>query len=570
MPDRKFLSGIMSASPERLIKVRQDIAEGSEPGLRFYLMVVISTMIAGLGLITNSTAVIIGAMLVAPLMTPIFGISLALISNNPRLLGYAIQAEVVGVVAAVGMGYVLGLVYPGLEPTPEMVSRTNPHLFDLLVAIFSGFAGAYALVDEKISPALPGVAIATAIVPPLANTGLCFSLGAYSGGIGSFLLFFSNFLSILLVGSIVFWVFNMSKDHAGLDKKGIIKKFGLPIISFLIIAVLLSQSLLKIGHDRAVKNTIRTTLSHAFRDQPSLSYESSMYSEDKDTIYVFADVYSSRQISPVLVNTLQQELESTLGKTTKLALRGTRTETVLAPGNLAQIMKLNLDGEFVSKAPSKKVIQTQLADSTIRNYLTNSPATQLKFVRTLKHNERLVVVASIDGLSPPDLGNIQEVEEILRQTLEEPDLDFIVRYQQSTLYDSEGLYQFAMTGFSDLTPKQKTAVQKAKSILRDWFANSPEASLIALNHTVINTQIHFLIEISSIVTFEIADVRELEQFIQKKTGVHISLHVLTKPEVLTSAAGHEPYIDFVKKVQETMGPKVKGELKKIYKESDLH
>ncbi|WP_163340106.1 DUF389 domain-containing protein [Desulfopila sp. IMCC35008] len=569
MSDSNFFTGSLSASPQRLRKVHADIAEGSEPGLRFYLMVVISTMIAGLGLITNSTAVIIGAMLVAPLMTPIFGISLALIRNDARLLGYAIQAEVVGVVAAVGMGYVLGLIYPGLEPTPEMISRTNPHLFDLLVAVFSGFAGAYALVDEKISPALPGVAIATAIVPPLANTGLCFSLGAYSGGIGSFLLFFSNFLSILLVGSIVFWAFKMSREYDGLDKKVVVKKFGLPIISFFIIAVLLSHSLAKIGHDRAVKNTIRTTLSQALKDHPTLSYEKSIYNEDKDIIYVFADVYSSRQISPILVNALQEKLEVALGKPTKLAIRGTLTETVLAPGNLAQIMQLNLDGEFVSEAPSKMIIQTQLANSTIRNYLTALPAVQLKYVRIFKHNERLVVVASIDGLSPLDLGNLKEAEELLRQILEEPDLDLVVRYQQSTLYDSEGLYHFAMTGFKDLTPPQKNAINKAKSILADWFAELPEASLIALNHTVLDAQIHFLVEISSLMTFEVDRVRKLEQLIKKETGEHIRLHVLSKPEVLTSADGHEPYLDFAKKVHKTMGPKVQEELKKIIIESEL-
>jgi len=197
-------------TPERSRFVRQEIADGSEPGLRFYIMVILSTGIAGFGLVMNSTAVIIGAMLVAPLMTPIFGIASALIRSDAHLLEKAIRAEIAGVVAAILMGFVLGKIYPGLAPTPEMLARTQPQLFDLLVAIFSGFAGAYALVDEKISPALPGVAIATAIVPPLANTGLCFAVGAYAGGIGSFLLFFSNFLSILLVASVVFWFFRMS------------------------------------------------------------------------------------------------------------------------------------------------------------------------------------------------------------------------------------------------------------------------------------------------------------------------------------------------------------------------
>ena len=175
----------LSVTAERARIVQQDIAEGSEPGMRFYILVVVSTMIAGFGLVMNSTAVVIGAMLVAPLMTPIFGMALALVRSDAHLLGRAGRAEIAGVVAAILMGFLLGKIYPGLEPTPEMLARTQPQLFDLLVAIFSGFAGAYALVDEKISPALPGVAIATAIVPPLANTGLCFAVGAYAGGVGS-------------------------------------------------------------------------------------------------------------------------------------------------------------------------------------------------------------------------------------------------------------------------------------------------------------------------------------------------------------------------------------------------
>jgi len=143
-------------------------------------------------------------MLVAPLMTPIFGIALALIRGDATLLGRAVRAEIVGVLLSVALALCFGFLIPELEATTEMISRTKPNLLDLLVAVFAGFAGAYALVDEHISPALPGVAIATAIVPPLANTGLCIALGAYYGALGSFLLFFANFLSILLIAGAVF------------------------------------------------------------------------------------------------------------------------------------------------------------------------------------------------------------------------------------------------------------------------------------------------------------------------------------------------------------------------------
>ncbi|HSQ86590.1 MAG TPA: TIGR00341 family protein, partial [Desulfobacterales bacterium] len=206
---------------ERVVTVYEDIERGSKPELRFYAMVGASTAIAAFGLIMNSTAVVIGAMLVAPLMTPIFGIALALVRGDASLLGRAIRAEIVGVILTVSLAACFGLVIPELEVTQEMLSRTSPNLLDLLVAVFAGFAGAYAMVDEHISPALPGVAIATAIVPPLANSGLCLALGAYYGAMGSFLLFFANFLSILLVASAIFFASGMAHEFESITKKDV-------------------------------------------------------------------------------------------------------------------------------------------------------------------------------------------------------------------------------------------------------------------------------------------------------------------------------------------------------------
>jgi len=124
------------------------------------------------------------------------------------------------------LGFLLAFVNPYPEATPEMLARTKPNLFDLIVAVLAGFDGAYAFVDEKISPALPRVAIATAIVPPLANSGLCIAYGAYHGAFGSLLLFFANFLSILLVASILFFKAGMTRES------DTIKKVVLPLQIF--------------------------------------------------------------------------------------------------------------------------------------------------------------------------------------------------------------------------------------------------------------------------------------------------------------------------------------------------
>ena len=125
----------LKISRERFEVVNRDFSDGSEPALRFYILVVVSTLIASFGLIANSTAVVIGAMLVAPLMTPIFGISLALVRGDSDLLGRAARAEIVGVSTAVIMTVVLGWAIGDFDVTPEMLSRTRPNLFDLFHAL---------------------------------------------------------------------------------------------------------------------------------------------------------------------------------------------------------------------------------------------------------------------------------------------------------------------------------------------------------------------------------------------------------------------------------------------------
>ena len=200
----------IKTSPERREFVVKEVSSGSEPGIRFYLLLTTSALIAAFGLIANSTAVIIGAMLVSPLMTPIIGSSLGLVIGDGRLFANSLRSVVVGTVLAILFSSLLGFLPLALEATPEMLLRVRPTLLDLLVAVLAGFAGAYAMIDEKVSPALPGVAIAVAIVPPLSNTGICLSLGYYSGAFGSFMLFFANFLSILLVASATFLPFKVT------------------------------------------------------------------------------------------------------------------------------------------------------------------------------------------------------------------------------------------------------------------------------------------------------------------------------------------------------------------------
>ncbi len=563
------LPQVTRITPERAQFVVQEISEASEPGLRFYILVIVSTMIAGFGLTMNSTAVIIGAMLVAPLMTPIFGMALALIRGDAHLLGKASQAEIAGVAAAVAMGFILGLVYPSLEPTPEMISRTQPQLFDLMVAIFSGFAGAYALVDEKISPALPGVAIATAIVPPLANTGLCFAVGAYAGGVGSFLLFFSNFLSILLVASIVFWFFGMTGKYHDLGKEVVIRRFSLPVLGFFIVAVVLSNTLYKISLDRHLKSTITEVLITSLAQLPNKNFVRMVYQHDDDKIHVLAHVDSASVISPTQVSRIQDNLAAQLQQPVELIVQSNVARTVGALDALNQVNAMNLDGNFINKDVHPRVIKSKQADTIIRNFIAERPGITLLQTQLLEKDKRDILLATITGLIYPSAEAVKEVESVLREKLEEPNLELIVRFQKYELLNRKGRHRGELTGFIELTEDQQADIEKIAEALDNWFAQQADYSFTGTDYTMIDEEFYFYLDVAGPHFFPIEKVQELQTAARQKSGQKVNVFVISSGETVATTEGYQPYEIFTHHILDKLAPSLKQELRKLIEQSHL-
>ena len=529
-------------TPDRFRVIYQEVKEGSEPGLRFYILVAVSTLIAGFGLITNSTAVVIGAMLVAPLMTPIFGMTLALIRGNTDLLGKSIRAEVVGVVASVFMGFVLGSLAPIMDATPEMLARTEPNLFDLLVAVLAGFAGSYAMVDEKISPALPGVAIATAIVPPLANSGICFSLGAYVGGIGSFLLFFANFLSILLVASITFTVFGLARNFGTLSKKDIFKRFGIVIVSFILVAGFLTQALVKIAREKKIESKIHALLSDEVSAMPLTGMDKMMYEIDGDKLYVLANIHSSNIISPLAVKKIENHLADLVGMPTELIIRSVMSRDISSAGSVNRIVTNNLDGFFISNDLPPKVRMTKTAEQVIREYMATQFGLVLLDVDLFEADGHPVIFASVIGVRKLSEDEISLLENHLQQALDQPGLRFLVRQMQFELYSKNGLirYQWAPLEYL-LSAEQKNVIATARAYLEDQFKNRPDIFLENINASYVDNHYCFLLELTGNRIFSDAEVRALEQTVTKETGAPVKIYAWSRPGVVAVSNGYASY-----------------------------
>ena len=174
---------------------------------RFLALMAFASVLASLGVIVDSTAIVIGAMLVAPLMTPLMAASLSLAVGWSRRAARAGLVAVGGALLAVAIGMVVGAAMPlplGLASNPQVLSRTAPSLIDLAVALAAGGAGAFALARRDVADALPGVAIAISLVPPLTVVGITLQAGELVLAAGATLLFATNVTSILVAGAAVF------------------------------------------------------------------------------------------------------------------------------------------------------------------------------------------------------------------------------------------------------------------------------------------------------------------------------------------------------------------------------
>src|SRR5271154_184371 len=173
---------------------------------RYWLLLPLSAVIASAGVVSDSTATVIGAMIVAPLMTPILGIVLAVVLTDAENLRRSVLLVILGAAAVVGLAWIMGLFvpYPVVAATNSQVAaRVTPRIIDLVAALATGAVGAVALARSDISDTLPGVAIAISLVPPLAVVGLTLESGAPHQALGALLLFTTNVAAILASGIVV-------------------------------------------------------------------------------------------------------------------------------------------------------------------------------------------------------------------------------------------------------------------------------------------------------------------------------------------------------------------------------
>jgi uncharacterized hydrophobic protein (TIGR00271 family) len=190
-------------------------SDRSRPYLeRFFALLFLATIIATAGVIGDSTATVIGAMIIAPLMTPIMATAAALTMGNLNRAVQRLSLVIAGVALVMLLSMLIGFIYPGViifSENTQILSRISPRIIDLVAALASGAAGAFCLSRDDIADSLPGVAISISLVPPLCVAGISLSAGEWDAALGALLLFVTNLLAILLAGGAVLAILDLNR-----------------------------------------------------------------------------------------------------------------------------------------------------------------------------------------------------------------------------------------------------------------------------------------------------------------------------------------------------------------------
>lgn len=282
------------------------IVEESGWSPRYAFMTMMSAGIAVLGLLLSSPAVVIGAMLISPLMSPILGFGFSLALFDFAELRRSLKALIIGAVAAVAFTALIVAVSPLQAPTAEIVARTRPNLFDLGVALFAALAGTFAIIRGR-GETIVGVAIATALMPPLAVVGYGIATHNAAVAAGSLALFVTNFITIALSATAMARFYGFGHQ---LSRRQTWAQTTVLVLVFVAMAIPLGLALNRIGREALAVSQARALLNDRFGDDARVTQLDLDFS--REPLLVRAVVITPRtgmQKTPVLQAAMTRTLE---------------------------------------------------------------------------------------------------------------------------------------------------------------------------------------------------------------------------------------------------------------------
>jgi len=314
----------------RLSATRNAVAASSCLTWSYLAMNTAATLIAAFGLLENSPAVIIGAMLVAMLFGPIVGVALALAEAQMKLLQRSLIALVIGSCWVFALGYIVGAASTRIPIGSEILARTSPTILDLLIALVGGIAGGYTFVCVGLESVIVGVAIATALVPPLTTCGLLMAHHLPTLAGGAFVLFFTNFAAIM-VGAMGVFLFAGHRPVPGDARKVALPRL-VSVGLVLLLGFHLTLALRNMVNQENLRSNIQASLSNNVAVIPGARFVNVELVHSGGATRAFAVVRTPQPLSPEQVAHLNDLVNRATGATISLHIRSVLTTETTRDG----------------------------------------------------------------------------------------------------------------------------------------------------------------------------------------------------------------------------------------------
>lgn len=369
----------------------------------YWIQLFISGLIASFGLLQNSVAVIIGAMLIAPLLRPIKGIAFGITTGQNSIIWRATLLLISSMVITVSSAYLFALLVPLRIETAEIISRTAPNLLDLFVAIASAVIAILAIYYQKLSETTAGVAMAAALLPTLCVVGIELSLSNFEAAWGSFFLFLTNIFAILSVGVIIFLIYGFSPHHED-TRQRTTKSVLILFILLILISIPLFSSLTEIAEKIKLQtralNIVETSLTETIPEARLENLQLIDFDAENAEFFGIVKIPENTDFFLETRNSIRDQLGNSLEREVTLSLEIIPIASIISeqekideslPGKDRQI--LNLLKAFFSRPELKTtVINFDVVQSDERapegeEALIEDPTWTVKTVFTLPSGE---------------------------------------------------------------------------------------------------------------------------------------------------------------------------------------
>lgn len=314
------------------------IREGATFSWSYMIMNVLAATIASYGLLSNSPVVVVAAMIIAMLVGPIMGVGLAVLDGDSTLLRKSLFTLIMGGIGAFVVAFIIGgIIHRNLPLTAEIMARTSPNLFDLMIALAGGAAAAYVTVSPRLNISFIGVALATSLLVPLAAASILLSRGETKLAMGAFLLAFTNMVAIEFASSVVLWLNGFQKVNrtTGVGMTAFIKRNIVSISILILIAVIFSINLQQVTEKYMFETTVNEILGKEIDSSPGSHIAEVRFESMSNATIIRAVVRGPNPPSAVQVGAIEAKLPAPPdGTKIELRIRFVQTTIINRNGQL--------------------------------------------------------------------------------------------------------------------------------------------------------------------------------------------------------------------------------------------